>query len=639
MRRIILILGVLVLAVTASAQNNPYDIDDHCYELFLKAESLVGKEGFREAGDALLHDAVVRGDKKAQVMYYTCRLKNVIGTAIDVPKDASPEVVQEARDRKNQEVLAAHDDLKRMARSMDYMQYFYYSYSLTKNYFYNNKMQLQAVDLLKEMREIAIAEDNAYGKWYSAKEMASIYQVLRDSRTTRRYLSLLLKEYAETDDPTIKRQLIGSYYVDYAETFAPGSDSAKFYIDLAAMQESTVQDTVRYNLAYARYYAARGDRQRYKYYRDKCYDSPFADKIYSRSTQLMDCIDHMFEGKIDWNDVKKLPVRRLKVLEKQAEALGNVAVANRMKDLYIDDTEQFFARLNELHLEEMEARMGKARLEADLAEKSHIVEVTTVVISVLIIVIFMVVITALLHSISNLRRTNERVRQADEAKTRFVQNMSHEVRTPLNAIVGFSQLLSLPDGSFPPEEKEEFAGHIVNNTKMLTMLLDDILNASAMDKGNYKITYEEGECSFICHSSISSSEHRLQPGVKMLYVVPADARLTFRTDPQRVQQILINMLTNACKHTPSGEIRLGWTANGSNVDFFVEDTGPGVPADKAEAIFDRFTKLNDFVQGTGLGLSICREIADKMGGHVYLDTTYTSGARFILSLPLNPPRL
>ena len=120
----------------------------------------------------------------------------------------------------------------------------------------------------------------------------------------------------------------------------------------------------------------------------------------------------------------------------------------------------------------------------------------------------------------------------------------------------------------------------------------------------------------------------------MKYVAPEDAKLVFRTDPQRVQQILVNLLTNACKHTPSGEIRLGWTEDGKEVSFFVEDTGPGVPAEKAEAIFDRFTKLNDFVQGTGLGLSICREIAGKMGGRVYLDTEYTGGARFVFVLPL-----
>ncbi len=218
--------------------------------------------------------------------------------------------------------------------------------------------------------------------------------------------------------------------------------------------------------------------------------------------------------------------------------------------------------------------------------------------------------------------------------------MSHEVRTPLNAIVGFSQLLSLPDGSFPEEEKEEFAGHIVNNTKMLTMLLDDILNTTAMDSGNYRITYEEGEVHFMCKAAISSAEHRLQPGVKMYYAPQSEEPFTFKTDPRRVQQILINLLTNACKHTTAGEIKLAssLTDRPGYVSFSVTDTGPGIPADKAELIFERFTKLNDFVQGTGLGLSICRDIALRMGAEVYLDTNYTAGgARFVFEVPIEPP--
>jgi signal transduction histidine kinase len=260
------------------------------------------------------------------------------------------------------------------------------------------------------------------------------------------------------------------------------------------------------------------------------------------------------------------------------------------------------------------------------------------VVLLLVVVLALVVVFFILR-VRSLRKTNERVRLADAAKTRFVQNMSHEVRTPLNAIVGFSQLLSLPDGTFPEAEKEEFAGHIVNNTKMLTMLLDDILNASAMDSGNYRINYEEGEVKYMAEAAISSAEHRLQPGVRMYYVSEIEGPYTFRTDPRRVQQILINLLTNACKHTTSGEIKLtsSLTETPGFVTYSVTDTGTGVPPEQAEKIFERFTKLNDFVQGTGLGLSICRDIASRMGAKVYLDTTYTAGgARFVFAVPCIP---
>jgi signal transduction histidine kinase len=171
---------------------------------------------------------------------------------------------------------------------------------------------------------------------------------------------------------------------------------------------------------------------------------------------------------------------------------------------------------------------------------------------------------------------------------------------------------------------------------MLTMLLDDILNASAMDKGEYRITYENGEKNFMCESAISSAEHRLQPGVKMYYDPEDPAPFTFRTDPRRVQQILINLLTNSCKHTAKGEIRLSssLTENPGYVTFSVTDTGTGVPPEQAEKIFERFTKLDEFVQGTGLGLSICKAIADGFHGQIGVESEGDGcGSTFWIKVP------
>lgn len=174
MRRLFLILGVLVMTVTASAQNNPYDLDDECYELFLQADNLAGKDGFKDAGDALIHTALLKQDSKAQVLYYVCKLKDVAKRPFNLPAGAAPDVVQAAFENRSKEVLAAHEELKSMSIKMGYEQYFYYSYSLTKNFFYNNGKQLQAVDIVREMRETAIQQDSEYGIWYSAMEMASI---------------------------------------------------------------------------------------------------------------------------------------------------------------------------------------------------------------------------------------------------------------------------------------------------------------------------------------------------------------------------------------------------------------------------------------------------------------------------------
>ena len=158
--------------------------------------------------------------------------------------------------------------------------------------------------------------------------------------------------------------------------------------------------------------------------------------------------------------------------------------------------------------------------------------------------------------------------------------------------------------------------------------------------GNYSINYEEGEKDFMAQAAISSSEHRLQPGVQLRYVPEDPQPFTFTTDPRRVQQILINLITNACKHTSEGEIVVGSSLSEKPgyMAYSVTDTGPGIPREQAEVIFERFTKLNEFVQGTGLGLSICRDIASRMGAEVYLDTTYTGGSRFVFLVPVNPPK-
>ncbi|MCR5003393.1 MAG: HAMP domain-containing histidine kinase [Bacteroidales bacterium] len=236
-----------------------------------------------------------------------------------------------------------------------------------------------------------------------------------------------------------------------------------------------------------------------------------------------------------------------------------------------------------------------------------------------------------------LSSAKKRAESSDRSKTVFLQNMSHEIRTPMNAIVGFSQLLALPDGYSTEEEKKEYAGYIQNNAKMLMMLIDDILDIADAEHGNYRIDLSDASCNEICTSAMKSVEFRVPPGVDMNFKTDLPDDYKVHTDSRRVQQVLINYLTNACKHTLQGEIkvRCSSTENPGCITFSVTDTGTGIPPDMAENIFERFTKLDSFVQGSGLGLNICRTVAQKLGAQVKLDTTYTKGARFLFILPLH----
>ncbi len=224
---------------------------------------------------------------------------------------------------------------------------------------------------------------------------------------------------------------------------------------------------------------------------------------------------------------------------------------------------------------------------------------------------------------------------ANKAKTQFLQNMSHEIRTPLNAMFGFAQLLGLPDGSLTPDEKAQYNSYVHNSYNMLDMLIGDIIDISDAEHNHYRINLSNVNVESVCQDAITSVEYRVPASVKLYYTSDMAPDVEIRSDGRRIQQVLVNYLTNACKHTSKGEIHLHVSdrENPGMITFSVTDTGTGVPKEKANLIFQRFTKLNEFDQGSGLGLNICLMVAEKLQGRVYLDNSYTSGARFVFELP------
>lgn len=231
----------------------------------------------------------------------------------------------------------------------------------------------------------------------------------------------------------------------------------------------------------------------------------------------------------------------------------------------------------------------------------------------------------------------DEAKRESEAKDIYVQNMSHEVRTPLNAVVGFAQLLAMPPECLTQEERDEYSKHIQINCTMLTMLVDDILTISDVKGRNYSINKKDCLLSEICDAAMSSVKYRVKSGIELRYDTDIPEDFVVHTDARRVQQILINYLTNAIKHTRIGSIVLSTslTEHKGMLTFAVTDTGEGVPVGQAKNVFHRFTKLNDMVQGTGLGLNICLHLAEKLGGSVFLDTSYIKGgARFVFCMPI-----
>jgi signal transduction histidine kinase len=229
----------------------------------------------------------------------------------------------------------------------------------------------------------------------------------------------------------------------------------------------------------------------------------------------------------------------------------------------------------------------------------------------------------------------EQAEQANKMKSLFLANMSHEIRTPLNAIVGFSNLLST-DTSATPEDRRQYGEVIQQNSDLLLHLINDILDISRIESGRVKM--ELKECDFVemCHMALSTVEYARRTKAHFQLDAPVK-HLTLLTDQNRLQQVLINLLTNSAKFTPEGNISISFKINvvSKMLEVAVTDTGCGIPPEKAEKVFERFEKLNEFVQGTGLGLSICRLIVENLGGKIWVDKLYTGGARFIFTHPLS----
>ena len=239
----------------------------------------------------------------------------------------------------------------------------------------------------------------------------------------------------------------------------------------------------------------------------------------------------------------------------------------------------------------------------------------------------------LLASQEELVAAKNKAEEANQLKSAFLANMSHEIRTPLNAIVGFSQVLT--SGDFPPEEQKEFCEIIKKNSDSLLVLVSDILDISRMESGHIKMTLEQADVIEVINHSVLTVKQTRRTDAEYILNLPMEC-LMVQTDAYRLKQVMVNLLSNAAKFTPEGSITISLQIDNDNDQFIVavSDTGCGIPADKAEKVFERFEKLDEFKQGTGLGLSITRLIVEKLGGKIWVDTEYKLGARFVFTHPM-----
>lgn len=238
------------------------------------------------------------------------------------------------------------------------------------------------------------------------------------------------------------------------------------------------------------------------------------------------------------------------------------------------------------------------------------------------------------RSQADLYEAKDRAEESNRLKSAFLANMSHEIRTPLNAIVGFSDVLA--SGGSSDEDQRNYFRIIQSNSDLLLRLINDILDLSRLEADKVTLTPEDCDVVQLCRQALSSVEmSRRESGNRFVFETKIDS-FVLQVDVQRLQQVLINLLTNAAKFTKNGTITLQFEVDREKkrVLFAVADTGCGIPKEKQKQVFERFEKLNEYAQGTGLGLSICKLTVDKWGGSIWIDPDYERGARFVVSHPL-----
>lgn len=352
-----------------------------------------------------------------------------------------------------------------------------------------------------------------------------------------------------------------------------------------------------------------------------------------------------------------------------ARAIGDPAIIADASERYIDCLEDFVKtseseRMREIQLmadlNNINDHAHELEIEKERSKASNQRAITGLVISLSVVMLFLLIILVvgymrtkkyrqnLEKAVSELKKeranalksqkelivARNKAQVANRQKTEFINNMTHEVRTPLSAIADYSRLIA----DCVTDDKRKYLNNYVRliefNNELVETMVNDVLDISEIDSNRMTIHSEPTSVNPICTLAIENASHYLQPGVKIKFANADKPDVTIHTDRKRVEQVLINLLNNAAKFTKEGEIVLSYTLTGGTIEFAVTDTGSGIPEGKEELIFQRFEKLDSSTQGAGLGLPIARLIAGLLKGKVKVDTSYKGGARFIFSIPL-----
>ena len=461
-------------------------------------------------------------------------------------------------------------------------------------------------------------------------------------KASLRYMNMQ-KEYADTKEMkkrpyTSKRHLLNAYSTLATAAETVGKDMATYYFNYFIDLNRKYPEDAAFSAEYDRYFtslncyksirdfqkAADYNDSVIYYFRHGDFQFNLTENIVLTLKDKIDCLDSLHRYKDAYEAYKEYSVL--------LDSARTRSMENKVEDLEIKK-----------HVDELVVE--KKALEIDLQKsRSQLYLFLALLILSISFGIFIFFRLGKIKSLyKELQESNrlviiasEKAQESERMKNAFIKNMCHEVRTPLNAINGFAELIT-SDG-ISPEEKKEFSKIIYTNCHNITSMMNDVLVIAQLDSSNEVLPLEPVHISLLCHHEMNKLK-KLQQKPDIHYQVEGDkSNDLIYSDPNHFGIIISHLLNNANKFTNQGSITLSYRPEeeGRIMCICVTDTGCGIPADKSEWIFERFTKNDDFIPGSGLGLYLCRLITQRLNGSLKLDTCYTGGARFILRLPINP---
>lgn len=661
--RVSLLLYMLLLSITTIAQNNEmkdFNVDSTLYVYYQQCKGYIQSPIVLIMSDTLFQMAKSQNDQRMQAVALCTKLDFYYFHA------------------QEDSIVSWVERIKEFALTTNQSKYYYFAWGKRLILYYIKSGKINtALYQSQLMLKDAIKRDDKEGMAYCYDCIGDIYII---KKLNEQAINAKLKAV----------EIIETYNLNSYNLFSKLATIAKLYSELSQPQKAieTIEKGEKYiytslhkadqKLSYVYYYLVLKQYDKAQKYLKEAEDIHAKDKrLKHQRKNLLDAEESYYRHTGQFQKALKTLEYQEKIVQSMGEDQTELDVMLKRGDLYYQMGQKAIAadylynyitlsdsanNVNEqsavtefstiLNLEKLKTE----KKELELKSKEEQLKYNRNFIILLAIILFIVVVLfyreyhlnkrlkiserqlvlknkKLTESEENLRKARDKAEKASEMKTSFIRNMTHEIRTPLNSIVGFSQIIA---SQFKKDEDTyEFANIIGENSDKLLKLIDDVLNISDLESSE-ELVLTSTRINSCCQNSLERVRPYIPKSVTLEFH-PAYDDLTILTDEECVSKILFNLLHNAAKFTEKGQIILAYalSENKEKLIITVTDTGIGIPADKQEEVFERFTKISSFSQGCGLGLPLSKLLAQKLGGDLRIDKNYLSGCRFVLTLPIN----